>query len=481
MNILAKCLPAFVLVTWLTIGSAGNANNYPELMFIVDSSGSMQSLLDGKMKLDIAKDVLRNVIPKLPPEVRIGLAVYGHRNPRDCQDVEILIPPGSDDRQGMIARVEALKPMGMTPIALALASVAESLQARRCETTIVLLTDGLETCGGDPLALVRTLKQTSLRFVLYVVGYDIKENEKQVLLDLAAAGGGRYLAASDATSLLAALETVGKEIEEKVEKARTEKVQRKTGLGKLHLAMPAEAVKSLAGIQIRHKGEEKALKTAELSDADSTHPLMPGDYELWLDFANPNYKPPTSIRLENFEVSGGATTEIKLGAIAFNVAAGLADNNISFVAIINNPTGEVLLKTEKHGNDYYLFKTKAAPAGTYDLAIGYYRCQTNMLLATNITVTAGRQATVTLDTGFMLKKPVSASVTGWDLYRAGTKTKLLEVRRGRDNQEPLWRRFIVPPGKYNLLVYVQGMDEPLPAGSDIEVQKGQTLEFDAGL
>jgi len=104
-----------------------------------------------------------------------------------------------------------------------------------------------------------------------------------------------------------------------------------------------------------------------------------------------------------------------------------------------------------------------------------------MLLATNITVAAGKQATVTLDAGFVLKKPASTSVTGWDLLRSGSQERFLQVRRGHDNQEPLWRRFIVPPGRYNLLVYVKGMDEPLPAGSDIEVRKGQTIEFDAGL
>jgi len=469
------------LACMLVAVHATRAQDYPEIMFVLDSSGSMQAPLQGRAKLDIAKEVLRGVVPGLPPEVRLGLAAYGHRNPRDCEDVEIIVPPGSNDRAALLAQVDALVPVGMTPITLALAKVAELLQTRQGETTVVLLTDGLETCGGDPLALMRKLKQTDLRLVLYVVGYDIKDKEKQALLDLAQAGDGRYFPANDAASLLAALETVRKDIEKKVAKAKTEKVQKKTGLGKLHLTLPAAAVKSLAGIQIRRRGEEKVVKKAKLSAADSMHPLMSGEYELWLDFANPNYKPPTSIKLGGFNVNGGATTELALGAIAFNLADGLADHNISFLQIIARATGEVLIKTEVLGNDYYLFKPKPVPDGIYDLAIGYYRSPAPMLLATNITVAAGKQATVTLDAGFVLKKPASTSVTGWDLLRSGSQERFLQVRRGHDNQEPLWRRFIVPPGRYNLLVYVKGMDEPLPAGSDIEVRKGQTIEFDAGL
>ena len=103
------------------------------------------------------------------------------------------------------------------------------------------------------------------------------------------------------------------------------------------------------------------------------------------------------------------------------------------------------------------------------------------VIATNITVQAGKQSTVTLDSGFVLKKPGSTDVTGWDLTRSGSSGAFLQVRRGSDNQEPLWRRFIVPPGVYDLKIYVKGMDEPLPAGNDMEVRKGQTLEFDPGL
>ena len=481
MKIALTRFQSLVLIIWLAIYSIGWTQEYPEIMFIVDSSGSMQGKIEGRMKLDVAKEVLLAVVPELPADVRLGLAAYGHRRKNDCQDVEILIPPGSNEKPALIARVNALTPMGMTPIALALSTVAENLKSRKAETAIVLLTDELESCGGDPRSVVEKMKQEGLLFILYVVGYDVKDSENKELLSLAAEGGGRYFSAHDTASLLAALEIVRKDIEKKVEKAKTRKVQKKTGLGKLRLSMPADALKSLAGIQIRRKSDAKVIKKAEISGADTIHPLLAGEYELLLDFANPNYRSPTSIPLQLFDINGGVTTELMLGALAFNVAEGLADNNISSLQIMDHRTGDTFVKTDVKGNSYYLFKTKPVPAGEYDLAIRYYRSPEMTVIATNITVQAGKQSTVTLDCGLVLKKPGSTKVTGWDLNRSGSAGAFLQVRRGYDNQEPLWRGFIVPPGVYDLKVYVKGMDEPLPAGNDLEVRKGQTLEFDTGL
>jgi hypothetical protein len=58
---------------------------------------------------------------------------------------------------------------------------------------------------------------------------------------------------------------------------------------------------------------------------------------------------------------------------------------------------------------------------------------------------------------------------------------LLDIQRGWDNEEPLWRKFPVPPGTYDLQVRVDGMEEWLPAGEGLVIQPGQTLQFDTGL
>ena len=471
-----------IIVMSILPGVNGKAQEFPELFFIVDSSGSMQAPMEGRTKLDVAKEVLRTVAAKLPPEVRIGLAAYGHRRPNDCQDVEILIAPGTPDINLLIDKVNALQPVGRTPIARTVRQVADLLKSRPAETTIVLLSDGQETCGGNPCDEVKKLKQGKLRFIMHVVGYNIKPGEKAQLECMAEAGGGRYFAANDAAALLTALETVRKDIEEKVKKAKTQVVRRKTGLGKCRIQMPPDALRSVAGIKIKRKSDAKIIKEGALSGADSTHPLPAGDYELILQLANPNYRPPTEVVLQDIAVDGGSVTNVTLGAIALNVADGLADASISELLVREIGSGRVVVHTVVKNNDYYLFKTKPVPGGSYELVIHYYRSPAPMILASPLEVQAGRQTTVTLDTGFVMKKPPnSGDVTGWDLIPKGAEKPILIVKRGFDNQEPLWRRFIIPPGIYQVRMHIKGMSEPLTVGEAVEIRRGQTLEFDTGL
>jgi len=171
---------------------------------------------ENETKMAAAKSVLHRVVTTVSPEVKMGLAAYGHRRKDDCTDIEILIPPGSDDRAAVLARIEVLQPMGMTPIADTVLQVAEILTGRDAETTIVLVSDGKETCGGDPCEVVRALKAKGLKFVMHVVGFDVSEEGKAQLSCMAQAGDGQYFAVSDTAGLLAALQTVCQEMEQKV-------------------------------------------------------------------------------------------------------------------------------------------------------------------------------------------------------------------------------------------------------------------------
>jgi len=76
---------------------------YPEVMFILDASGSMWGTAGNKTKMEAARNAFSKVVPALPKEVRIGLTAYGHRTKGDCSDIEILIPPGSDDRAKVLS------------------------------------------------------------------------------------------------------------------------------------------------------------------------------------------------------------------------------------------------------------------------------------------------------------------------------------------------------------------------------------------
>ncbi|NCA82131.1 MAG: VWA domain-containing protein [Opitutae bacterium] len=469
-----------ILLVSLSISLCARAAPMPEAVFILDASGSMAEAAGPQTKMAAAKAVLAQVVPAVAPEVKVGLAAYGHRRDRDCDDIEILVPPGSEDRAAVLARIAAMQPKGVTPIAAAVAQVAEFLKGRAAETMIVLVSDGKETCGGDPRAVVKALKDAGVKFVMHVVGFGVAEADRAELAGIAEAGGGTYFSAGDAAALLAALQAVSEEIAQKVAAAKTVVVAQATGLGKLRIALPESALKSLSGFRVVRKISDKVVKEGELPAADSTHPLMSGDYALTLLFANPNYQPPTEMPLGDFTVAKGATTEVALGALVFNIAEELQEAPVEAI-ILSAAGGRETLRILPHGNDYYLFKPKALLPGTYDVAFRYRRCETPSTVASGLAVSAGQETALTLDSGIGVARPRETRVRGWDLLPAGGGAPVLSIRRGEDNEEPLWRPFPVRPGTYDLQVWVGGMDEALPAGEGLEIGEGQTVRFETGL
>ena len=97
-------------LVFLFIPLAALAAALPEAMFILDASGSMAEDAGGRTKMAAAQAVLAQVVPAVAPEVKLGLAAYGHRRENDCTDIEILVPPGTDDRAAVLARIAAMQP-----------------------------------------------------------------------------------------------------------------------------------------------------------------------------------------------------------------------------------------------------------------------------------------------------------------------------------------------------------------------------------
>jgi hypothetical protein len=182
-----------------------------------------------------------------------------------------------------------------------------------------------------------------------------------------------------------------------------------------------------------------------------------------------------------FTVEKGSTTTLELGALVFNVAEELKQAPIEAILIAPSGSGSEVLRIEPHGNDYYLLRPKVLPPGTYSVAFLYRRSETPATLAEALEILPGQETYLTLDTGIQVIKPRDTALSGWDLADAATGRTVLSVRRGWDNEEPLWRTFPVFPGRYSLNAWVKGMDEPLPVADDLAISAGQTLRFDMGL
>ncbi len=467
--------------------SDSDAKGYPQVMFIFDASGSMWGNAGGQTKIEAARSVMARIVPALPPEVKTGLAVYGHRRKGDCNDIEILVSPGSDDRSLLIKEINHLTPKGKTPIASTISMVVDKLKSFEDETTIILVSDGEETCSDDPCGVVRRLKQSGIRFILHVVGFGVNAVQKAQLQCLARAGGGKYFNADNADTLLSAMETVKDEVHQKVERAKTTTKKAASKLGKLRITMPKDSTRCLHTVKIIRKRDGKLLKTIEWPHADAVHPLLAGEYEIVAGYANSNQNPDTDVSLGVIEIKGGETTEIRLGSLAINIAESLRKMPAGAVIITGEGDSNFRLETVNNGNKFYFYKTRPLPPGRYSFAVHYkgsylYRTSDRpLVLASGIQVEEGRQGVATIDTGIQVRKPKDSQVTAWELIPEKKEKAFIRIERASNGDYPLWKPYAVLPGKYDLIMFIKGMSEPLPVGEGLVIEKGELLQFDTGL
>ncbi|MEO1366088.1 MAG: vWA domain-containing protein [Acidobacteriota bacterium] len=188
------------------VPAGGEPESTGALVFVLDGSGSMWGQVDGDPKIVIARRALGRLIDDLPEGGDVALLAYGHRREGDCADIETVAPLGALDRAGLKRAVDAIHPRGKTPITASVERALELVESSGEPATVILLSDGLETCGGDPCRAVRLAREAGLPMVLHVVGFAIDEDDQSQLQCMAAAGGGRYAPAEDAAALAAALD-----------------------------------------------------------------------------------------------------------------------------------------------------------------------------------------------------------------------------------------------------------------------------------
>ena len=181
-------------------------------IIVLDASGSMWGQIDGQAKIDIAKQVVSDLLSTLDPNLELGLVAYGHRRKGDCTDIELLIPPGKVDRKAFADIVQGLSPKGKTPLTDAVEQAANHLKYTEEPADVILVSDGIETCGKDPCALARKLAATGVRFRSHVIGFDLTAEEAGTIRCLADETGGKFLPAQDAKSLQDALNVVVEEV-----------------------------------------------------------------------------------------------------------------------------------------------------------------------------------------------------------------------------------------------------------------------------
>jgi hypothetical protein len=201
---------------------AGTAEPISDLAIVLDVSASMnEPTADGRTKLETAKEVVSELVRKIPAGLNVSVVVYGYAP--GCSAVKVLRSLSelkAADREPLVAQLEALPAVGNTPIALSLRQAGAQFTGRKTYCGIVLVTDGLESCNGDPSAEAAKLAENPLlRFGVNVVGFGLKPAERAATEDIAKQGKGKYYDAQDRTALIAAIDEVAKKLDQGAEPA----------------------------------------------------------------------------------------------------------------------------------------------------------------------------------------------------------------------------------------------------------------------
>ena len=214
-----KLLQAAALIAAVTTSTAAFAAN-EKVMMILDESGSMWGQIDGKAKIEIANEAINGLLNDWKSNVELGVMAYGHREKGSCDDIEVVIPVGAVNAEAISTKLTALKPKGKTPISASLTKAAELLKSTEEKATVILVSDGLETCDQDPCAVAKKLNDAGVDFTTHVVGFDLKDDELKQLKCIADNTGGELIAAANASELNTALGKVKQAVVEKKEPAK---------------------------------------------------------------------------------------------------------------------------------------------------------------------------------------------------------------------------------------------------------------------
>ncbi len=192
-----------------------NENKQVNVEIVLDASGSMAKQINGQSMMNIAKNSITEVLKHLPKNAKVGLRVFGHKGnntdsgkTESCSANELIHPIETLNTSAISKALSSVEATGWTSIADSIKNGGEDLSKFKEEGAVNILyivTDGIETCGGDPIEAAQTLKNSGTNVVLGIIGFNVNATQDAVLKKIAEAGGGQYANANDAGTLTSEL------------------------------------------------------------------------------------------------------------------------------------------------------------------------------------------------------------------------------------------------------------------------------------
>ncbi|WP_262380650.1 vWA domain-containing protein [Bacillus infantis] len=181
------------------------------IVILMDASGSMKADVSGGNKMMLAKETIKEFTSSLEDDASVSLMAYGHvgtGNDEDkaesCSRIDEVFPLGAYEKTAFNQSMDSFEASGWTPLAGAIDKARELLSAYNStdyKNTIYIVSDGVETCDGDPVEAARQLQGSNIEAKVNIIGFDVDDEGQQQLKEVAEAGGGTYATVRDKDEL----------------------------------------------------------------------------------------------------------------------------------------------------------------------------------------------------------------------------------------------------------------------------------------
>ncbi|WP_404453897.1 VWA domain-containing protein [Virgibacillus necropolis] len=194
---------------------------------LLDASGSMGAYVGGQMKMEAAKESLKKFVTALPTETKVLLRVYGHKGTgsdadkkMSCSSTEVVYPLSTYNKEKFNKSLSQFKPAGWTPLAASIKAAKKDLQGKTGEdvkNVVYIISDGEETCGGDPVQAAKQLHDSGIATAVNIIGFDVGNEAQEQLKKVAEAGGGTFTNVQTGKEMVEVVESNMKQAHEAVE------------------------------------------------------------------------------------------------------------------------------------------------------------------------------------------------------------------------------------------------------------------------
>lgn len=461
MRVLSK------LIVYLFCILSINAQDKPApILFIYDASGSMWGKLEGSTKKDVAAKVLAATVATLPDNQNLGLIAYGHRKKSDCDDIEFITDLSNNSKAKIINAVKEMKALGKTPLARSASLAIKSLKEKNIKATVILITDGIESCDGDLCKVIKDARAEGIEFRLHIVGFGLKDGEKEALVCAAKAGDGNYYDAENSSDL-------GQVLTE----ATNQTVDKPKGNFSVYAVKngkPVDAIVKVKSVQ----GKKDVGLARTYRDTGFVY-LTKGRYEVEVKALEGSDIPATTFLLELKEEESIHRDISFDGGILEVSTTNNGEGWDAIVRMLDQTTGKVIANTRTYGSK----KQMEVPAGRYNV---YVQALNIEGISTQTTIkdvevkpNSSNPFSYNFQSGIAM---IGVKTKGNELIDATvnfyekTSNKNVAAARTYTSASSNPKKFILNPGTYKVIIKTLGKHKGKSESFFITVKTGQTEE-----